>query len=367
MAILPPEICALICDKVEEPKTLARLCRTSRLFRDQGQRILYHTVDLQGCSRSMRSLKSWCLAVTRHSHLAKRVHALSLFLPANLETPDAEKVAHALVRCVNLKELDVSGETFARGRRPDSVQMWMIDCPFRLTKFTDSYFQCDIWGFKFWTVQSEIRVLSLPDPLARFPCSDEQLPNLIAIRVPTFFGLPAGRPLQRLETGFPNGLNYSSLAQYSQTLTTLNLLRKSVCPNVTISNTLESIAGVLPALVHLGIAELVKEVSLKEQTPTSSLQKFPRLETFVLHVRTVTQFEDPNLNHIYEMDAPADLEALGLDIMIARPTLRRTAIGAEAVLGQELSCVLTRSPGAGVHFDVGTDLNFDQVSMFWNP
>ncbi|KAJ7141130.1 hypothetical protein C8R44DRAFT_241287 [Mycena epipterygia] len=278
MAILPPEICALICDEVEDPGSLALLCRTSRVFQDRAQRTLYHSVDLQGCSRSMRSLKSWCLAVTRHSHLAERVHALSLFLPANLEAPDAEKVARALSRCVNLKELDVSGETFANGRRPDCVQHWMLSCPFRLTKFTNSYFDSSsplMMAYHFWNVQSEIRVLSILDRLAPFPCSGEHLPNLIAVRVPTFLGLPAGRPLQRLETEFPSDLDYSSLAQYSQTLTTLNLLRTWVSPHFPISYTLESIAGLLPALVHLGIAEHVKEVRSLNAPQRRHSKNFP--------------------------------------------------------------------------------------------
>ncbi|KAJ7141114.1 hypothetical protein C8R44DRAFT_726763 [Mycena epipterygia] len=368
MAILPPEIYALIWDEVEELSNLAILCRTSRLFRDRAQHILYHRVNLRG--RVLRSVLLWCVAVARHSYLAERVHALSLSLLANLDPTDATKIHCALNRCVNLKELNISGQ----GLRPDCVQSWMISrCPFRLTKFTNSYFVCDGLAMEgFWDAQSEIRVLSLPDhPLTHFPCSDEQLPNLIAIGVATFAGLPARRLLQRLETGFPSNLNFSSLAQYSQTLTTLNLLRKSIYPNpsVTISKTLESIAGLLSALVHLGVVEAIwkPNSAQMEPTPTEALRKFPRLETFILHVRTVTRFKDPNSELIYEMDVAADLEALGLDIMVACLRLRRTDMGAEVVLDEELSCVLTRSPGGGVHSEAGTDLNFNAVSMFWDP
>jgi hypothetical protein len=79
---LPSEICALICDEVDQSRTLTLLCRTSRLFRDQAQYILYHSVDLR--DRDMRTVKSWARTVTRHSHLAERVHALALCLPTIL-------------------------------------------------------------------------------------------------------------------------------------------------------------------------------------------------------------------------------------------------------------------------------------------
>ncbi|KAJ7431336.1 hypothetical protein B0H11DRAFT_2079004 [Mycena galericulata] len=54
------------------------------------------------------ALRSWCSAVTHHSQLAERVHALSLGLPGDLSfSSDAEKIARALSKCVNLKELAI--------------------------------------------------------------------------------------------------------------------------------------------------------------------------------------------------------------------------------------------------------------------
>ncbi|KAJ7141127.1 hypothetical protein C8R44DRAFT_241262 [Mycena epipterygia] len=365
---LPPEICASICGEVAEAGDLALLCRTSRLFQNQAQRILYHTVDLQG--GRMRSLKSWCLSVTRHSHLAERVHTLSLLIPRGLEVPVAIKIGRALSRCVNLKELTTSGEAYdANGPRTVGIYGWMInECPFRLIKFANSYFSEGSIK-EFWNAQSEIRVLLLPYLRGIFPCSDKQLPNLIAAGSPSLYGLPAGRVLQRIETGFRHTqLEYSSLVQYARTLTTLNLLREWPDRNVTILDALISIADLLPRLSHLGIVELKKNpYTLVEHTPVLTFQKFLRLETFVLHVRTVAQFKDPNSDLIYEMDAAADLEALGSAIMMACPTLRRTAMGAEAKSDQELTCVLTRLHGGGIHSEAGTELDFDAVSMFWDP
>ncbi|KAJ7141105.1 hypothetical protein C8R44DRAFT_762743, partial [Mycena epipterygia] len=290
---LPPEICASICGEVAEAGDLALLCRTAFSC------ILYHT----------HSLKSWCLSVTRHSHLAERVHTLSLPIPRGLEVPVAIKIGRALSRCVNLKELNTSGEAYdANGPRT-----------------VDIYGEGSIK--EFWNA------------------------------------------LQRIETGFRHTqLEYSSLGQYARTLTTLNLLREWPDHNVTILDALISIADLLPRLLHLGIVELKKNpYTLVEHPPVLTFQKFLRLETFILHVRTVTQFKDPNSDLIYEMDAAADLEALGSAIMMACPTLRRTAMGAEAKSDQELTCILTRLPGGGIHSEAGTELNFDAVSMFWDP
>ncbi|KAJ7467056.1 hypothetical protein FB451DRAFT_1484062 [Mycena latifolia] len=359
---LPPEVWAYICGEMDERRHLVLLGRTSRLFRDQAQRILYYRVDLEECS--MRGVKSWCLAVTRHSILAERVHALALLLPGNMEPSDATKIERALTRCVNLKELKLSGEVYASGHRVSSLNGWMInDCPFRLTKFSNSYFNFE-WIKEFWGVQSNIRVLSIP--FGSFPCSDGQLPNLIAVKVPYVHGLPPHRPLQRIETGFQR--DYSALAQYSKTLTTLNVLRQWV-EEITLLENLTSIVDLLPALVHLGIVEVKKEPrhSIVGSAPTLILQRFRRLETFIFQVRNVARFNDRDANCIYHMDEAADVEALGLAIMVACPRLRWTVLGAEVQLDKELTCTLRRSADGRIHPEAGTDFNFEAHSMFWKP
>ncbi|KAJ7031030.1 hypothetical protein C8F04DRAFT_711263 [Mycena alexandri] len=112
----------------------------------------------------MRSTKSWCLAVTRHPHLAQRVHALSLTIPetVKLQPADGTKIQRALTLCVNLKELKVTFEKSSNDSGPHSIHGWLInECPFRLTKFTNLYFN-SAWISQFWKAQSELRVLSVP-------------------------------------------------------------------------------------------------------------------------------------------------------------------------------------------------------------
>ncbi|KAJ7368993.1 hypothetical protein DFH08DRAFT_947874 [Mycena albidolilacea] len=231
---LPPEICGAICAEVKELRgNLAVLCTTSRNFCREAQRILYHSVDLQG--REMRATKSWARAVTQYTHLAERMHALTLQLPSieSLDVSDIAKIVKVLSRCINLKELC-------------GVPECMISaCPFRLQKFENLAPFKGWWDDDFWKTQTEIRVLSL----TYFPPSLENqlpVPNLIALRIAVLHNLPE-RPLQRVETGFHTDL--TPLARYSRTLTTLNLQGEWYLSPIT--QILAAIAASFPSLLHL--------------------------------------------------------------------------------------------------------------------
>ncbi|KAF8182150.1 hypothetical protein K438DRAFT_1840394 [Mycena galopus ATCC 62051] len=278
---LPPEISSAICDELEESTgTLALLCRTSRNFCYLTQRFLYRSVDLRGCS--IGAVKSWARAVTRHTHLAERVYALALHLPEiqTLDTSDTTKIGRALHRCVNLKKFRISDS--------DSHwnHMWIIsdNYPFRLENFESL---SDLRETHFGAVQTQIRVLSLPHS-ATLPSFENQLLDVIALGTPSLSDLPA-RPLQRIETGFHP--DFSPLAQYSQTLTTLNIRGEWDHRQFSISRTLAAIAGSLPALVHLGLTESKKESTYFNEAAPRHLLGFPKrfrkLKTFVLQVRNV--------------------------------------------------------------------------------
>ncbi|KAF7352306.1 Fungal-trans domain-containing protein [Mycena venus] len=343
MASLPPEIYAAICDEVEESCTLALLCSTSPLFLDLAQRILYLSVDLRGCG--MRAIKSWALAVTRHAHLAQRMHALALKLPdaPTLDTLDAMKIGRALSRCVNLKELRLAGgmPTY----RNNYIHAWMVtEGTFRLHKFENLYF-ANWWSEDFSNAQTEIRVLSIPY-CRKLPSFENRLSNVVALGTASLHGLPAGKPLQRVETGLHK--DFSPLAQYSQSLTTLNVCGQWIHGDFSISEVLAAIATSLPALLHLGVTELKKESVLHNvKTPTPILQYFRKLETFILHVRNIHRFldEEPPSPISYDMEIATDIEDLGMAIMNASPTLWRAAIGGEVTSGQEMTRVLMRSSG----------------------
>ncbi|KAF8182157.1 hypothetical protein K438DRAFT_1937833 [Mycena galopus ATCC 62051] len=362
---LPPEICSAICDELEESTgTLALLCRTSRDFYHQAQRFLYRSVDLQG--HDMRAVKSWARAVTRHAHLAERVHALALQLP-DIQIPDKQdttKIGRALHRCVNLKELRLSGDPESKGHHG-----WIMDdYPFRLQKFESLTGLGD--SIYFWKAQTQIRVLSLPRS-PTLPSFENQLLDVIALGTPYLSDLPA-KPLQRIETWFQ--WDFSPLAQYSDTPTTLNIRGAWVHREFSISRPLAAIADSLPALVHLGMFELEKTFAAHfyEAAPAAIVrfpERFRQLETFVLQVRDFKRFvfHSHSRASSFDMALADDVEALGVAIMNACPTLLRVAVGAEVKLGEKLTCVLTRSSG-GIQAEAGTTFEaLERLSMFWDP
>ncbi|KAJ7140967.1 hypothetical protein C8R44DRAFT_726662 [Mycena epipterygia] len=381
---IPPEICAKICEDVERADLIS-LLTISRLFSAQARRFIYRMVDLRRCSH--RALMSSCLAVTRHTQLAERVHSLLLDLPADLAlSSDGPKIARALSKCVNLKELTIKNENDAifggvseYSARP-SIQGWMITKgPFRLTKFANSYFR-DSFLSQFWSAQSEIRILSIPT-CETFPCYDDQLPNLIAVDVGTALALPKARGLQRIQlrirrSGYLEQL--SALSRYSATLTTLNLRQAGISGLLGIStlDILDKIAQEVPGLLHLGLTELFDAQSLfSEDSPISALVKFAKLESFIFCSHSIIKFHEVAPNHIdvYDLNIASGVQAFGSAIMNACPTLRLAIVGARVYDSDpsrsqpkysELVSTLTRTLGGGIESENATRFDFPAVSMF---
>ncbi|KAF8202715.1 hypothetical protein K438DRAFT_1965203 [Mycena galopus ATCC 62051] len=388
-AQLPPEICAKICEGLG-PKDRVTLCRTSRLFGDQAQRLIYRTVDLSHCTP--KALLSWCLAVTRRSELAERVHSLSLGLPGDLSfSSDVGKIARALSRCVNLKELSVhhdkSGPYGALYEsQASSIQGWIITkCNFRLTKFSNSYFKISFIS-QFWTPQSDIRVLAIPNCTDKFPLYDDQLPHLIALEVGDVRSLPVNRALQRIQLRWGRYVagsleQLSALSRYSATLTTLNLIQTSVTPVISTLHIFEKVARELPRLLHLGITEMDKYTRgadrFAEDAPLDVLAKFTQLQTFVIYCEKISAFRDLTLAGVYKLDGLPGLEAFGRAVMEACPTLRRADVGARSFSGTnpetwypafprlDLVCTLTRTATGDIQSECKTGFDFHAVAMFW--
>ncbi|KAJ7049998.1 hypothetical protein C8F01DRAFT_718854 [Mycena amicta] len=257
---LPPEICSLICDLLGR-EDLIRACTVSRLFRDQAQRLLFHTVDLTGYKCA--ALMPWCSVVSRNAQLAGHIRALLLQLPSPQTfalTSDIAKLSRALAKCSEITELtilsscDISGEVCYGG---DSIQSWVISqASFRLTKFGNGFFR-NTQLSRFWNAQRDIRVLSLMNlgagTSSPFPLRDDQLPNLIGLRVGSTFSLPEQRPLQRIQLCRPSPAEaLLDLKRFSLTLTTLDLVEIDAQD---MQEAIHVIARALPMLVHLGLLE----------------------------------------------------------------------------------------------------------------
>ncbi|KAJ7090896.1 hypothetical protein B0H15DRAFT_906952, partial [Mycena belliarum] len=157
---LPPEICAAICEDMQQRRDLRALCRISHLFRDQARRLLYRKVDLR--ERGLKALRSWCLAA-RNPQVGTLVQVLTISLSSDLSLLDTLTVARALSSCLNLKELSIytdNGSNTITSYIKQSIQGWLLHkCPFRLTKFSNSYFRSTFIS-SFCNAQSGIRVLS---------------------------------------------------------------------------------------------------------------------------------------------------------------------------------------------------------------
>ncbi|KAJ7162227.1 hypothetical protein C8R46DRAFT_1353217 [Mycena filopes] len=335
--LIPPEICATICSELDplDLSTLYVLCRTCRVFQDEAQRVLYRSVNLE--RGTMRSVKSWCLAVTRHSHLAERLYSLSFRLPEahNLTPTNATILQRALIACVNLKELKIAS---AGCDTMDDPNGWLMqkDFPFRLTKFTNLFF--DFSSLRdFWKVQTKLEVISMSYAHAHHTIVWDELPN----QVPKPGNVAAG-----------NTLSY--LARHCQSLTTLNLVRGpfiDIWPGrhkfeVGVNETISLVASSLQALSHLSIIELAPRADHNytrnidyEMLP---LEEFSRLETFALLLRGYAPTLSA-LNH-------------SASAIVGRcATLHKVVFGAET--SERRTCTLSRAVDGSIDSQRGSRFN----------
>ncbi|KAJ7050000.1 hypothetical protein C8F01DRAFT_718918 [Mycena amicta] len=384
---LPPEICWLICDLVER-KTLLQLSRVSRSFCDQAQRIIHHTVDLRS---DPKALSSWCRAVSRNPKLGGYLRRLTLSsAQMSPDSDNAAKVARALQKCSNLKRLAVHTSLtipsylFAE----NATHTWVIDKgPFRLTHFSNTFFR-NSFLHGFWNKQTEIQLLSLPLLVCgaggkdKFPCHDDQLPNLVALDVTSTTQLPTTpRPLERIQIQ-TNQHQYhverdlSLLSRFSTTLTTLNLCEIAV---PSISSTIAIVAQAVPNLLHLGITEKLLLDYLKDNDVSGAVQESPRvalgrlrrLKTFVIYTYYIEILVDATNNRSYPLSDPKSVAELFMQIS---PHLEQVIVGGyvERVLvgrrrRSEETCKLTRSETTGeVSVELGAGYDFAGVGRFWN-
>ncbi|KAJ7181465.1 hypothetical protein C8R43DRAFT_969234 [Mycena crocata] len=347
--------------------------------------MLYRTVDLSRCTA--RALLSWCLAVTRRTQLAERVHTLTMGLSTNLSfSSDVAKIARALSKCINIKELTIHQQSFGsfgpRVWAPHSIQGWIITkCPFRLTKFSNSFFKNDFLA-QLWNSQSDIRVLSLPNCIDRFPAFDDQLPKLIALEIGHVYALPADRALQHIHLHWHRySLDaLSSLGSFSASLTTFTLNQTLVTPRVSTLEILHKIAHELPALRHLALIETDEDTKIdqrfSEGSPLSALAKFKQLQTFTIYCQRITSFNDFAHQRAYHLADLPSLQAFAHAITNACPTLQRVIVaarryphtgpkdwqaGSERI---EQTCTVNRTVDGVVKSEIGTRFDFRAVSMF---
>nr|GAT57492.1 predicted protein [Mycena chlorophos] len=249
----------LICFEVTDRKTLARLCRVSRAFRDAAQRVLYKTVDLGDDSE--HRIKRWLAFAPRHTDLAARVRTLVIRIPD--QPDDVDAFGAAFRACVNLKERHTLrirtrrfefGPTSKYANKATNTAM-LKDCSFQLSTFVNSYFAFGPKLAGFLGGQPQLRVLVGPDAASinKQLFKAPHLPNLVAAEA-DISSLPDGRPLERIATAIlENGISdIARLEAYSATLTALNL---AVDWSHKPADVVRAVGGVCPRLRHLVIRE----------------------------------------------------------------------------------------------------------------
>ncbi|KAJ7861773.1 hypothetical protein B0H13DRAFT_2567796 [Mycena leptocephala] len=285
-------------------------------------------------------------------------------LPFDLEASDSGKIGCALNRCVNLKDLRMLHPPTANPNRPLSLaesnksKAWGLlhKRPFRLAKFTDTYF--DGWGSGFSETQSEIRLLSIPKSHT-FPVEGwgRPLTCLVALEarpqaIPRTGSLKHVQVhLHDLSRDWSRDLHALDSLRHHMSLQTLSFVRHGN-KNVSTFDIVDRVADILPDLRHLSISEPKETANLnsiprEEGSLVSALQRFTGIESFVLQVRNsrTVHFKDES-STLHDMGSSDGVSALGLEIMERCPTLCRVEIGAEVAGGSARTCIFTRGHSA---------------------
>ncbi|KAJ7055951.1 hypothetical protein C8F01DRAFT_1156452 [Mycena amicta] len=103
---IPPEIVNRIASNIPSTR-LPTLCRVSRSFRAEVERVLYHTIDLS-TKYNRRRLKSLFLVLGRHEYLSLLVRAVFLsYPPSGFRPEEQEELSRILKRCTKLRALSI--------------------------------------------------------------------------------------------------------------------------------------------------------------------------------------------------------------------------------------------------------------------
>ncbi|TFK22010.1 hypothetical protein FA15DRAFT_758308 [Coprinopsis marcescibilis] len=98
---LPTELYNSILEFLDRPTDLLNICRCCKLLCSEGQRILYHTVQLKGAYRLILFAKT----ILSNPSLGNLVHALAIPTRAFLSPSDRDKVRQAIQRLPCLQAL----------------------------------------------------------------------------------------------------------------------------------------------------------------------------------------------------------------------------------------------------------------------
>ncbi|KAK7036053.1 hypothetical protein R3P38DRAFT_2910384 [Favolaschia claudopus] len=392
---LPPEICLEIFSWVlldGTPASLYPFLRVCRYYQAQAQHLLYHNVDLSGCD--LQKVRSWCLGVTRHQHLAHRVRFLSLSLPVTLEARDNGKIGHALNRCVNLKDLWIEpriehAHQSSLAYINHSNEWRLLDKrAFRLRKFTDTYFNMSC-SPPFWRDQQDIRLLSIVQS-STFPLNYdvEPLPRLESLAARPQALPHRTRNLQYLQLHLHDNSrdleHMTRIRVHQSTLQTLSVVRIGA-KVISTFDIITQAAHFLPDLTNLYITDSRDTMKNDREEPPiiPVLEQFTALQSLVLQVccpnvmrfhRDLAVFEESHESNktmlALDMSRPDDRFAFALELMDHFRSLQRIEIGFQRRLEPATAgtCILTRGkePGMEISSAMYDTLKWDATEDFYS-
>jgi hypothetical protein len=164
---LPVDVYCTIC-RHTATKNLTTLCRVSKMFQEEAERILYYSVDITHMTDG-EHLMSWCNNTAESQRRSICVHTLRFPAVFNSLSQDAtptsslhvqKSIARALRAFVNLSDLSLR-IGLSEGEGTPSLLRWTFEgCRFSLTAFSGNFpglTKDDIWnvisehpGIRYW-------------------------------------------------------------------------------------------------------------------------------------------------------------------------------------------------------------------------
>ena len=223
-------------------KDLATLCRVSKTFQDEAERILYYSVNITHMTDG-EHLMCWCNNTAESQRRSMRVHTLRF--PARFNSPPQDAaptsnlhvqkaIARALRAFVNLSDLSLR-MGLPEGEGTPSLLQWSFEgCRFSLTAFSGNF--PGLTPDDVWNVISEHPNIRYWTPSNRFLESLSFIPsNVLPSVADVVFVRPdaikylVGRPIKRLAwffQSFPHTISEGTAAMihlqlFKRTLTHL--------------------------------------------------------------------------------------------------------------------------------------------------
>ncbi|TFK38998.1 hypothetical protein BDQ12DRAFT_682836 [Crucibulum laeve] len=334
---IPPEICGMICqDEILTRGDLRVLCGVSRSFRDESERLLYVNIIL----RSFRYLKSWCSSLSRRPHLGNRIMKMTITMPpqTDIEADDLGKIVAAFRKCTKLRELEILSDGM-KTLPGDAVNAWiLLGHPFRLTKFTNTYFQANLL-VDFLKEQTELQVLSMrPKEKIIVNLPDDTLLNLSTIDASAAImrdlgsGLWNPQNVKHLQyhlwrsTDEDELRTFVALVPFARILKSLSVQRTEAAAGLDIAILVSCIAAQVPDLKYLRVLDYSR-VPLDASVPLLPFPiRFNCLEILILKPMTRVTLDGDDVTAFADLRGPISRFLTASRIMDSMPCLKRLVL-----------------------------------------